>query len=295
MIYVKKSLVTVISVLAIIALLCTGAFAQSNGPGGGGQPGGQQPGGGQQPDGNAPQDMNHMPQGDQQFGEEGPMAGGPMNVNTDAIANAISNLEDEDTAASLTALLETYIAAAEGDDTDAQQEALQTLRDALASAGLQNLDGEPANNTFSHNFGREYGRFLDVDAVAEAISTLSDTDAADSLTTLLEAYEAAVNSDDPTATQEALQALVDAIADAGMQVDGYTGLQLNKTSQGLFLDTDAVAETVAALEDTDTAAVLTVLLDTYVTAAAGSDTQAIQDAFTALMDALSAAGVQVNP
>ena len=172
---------------------------------------------------------------------------------------------------------------------------MQTLRDALASAGLQNLDGEPANNTFSHNFGREYGRFLDVDAVAEAISTLSDTDAADSLTTLLEAYEAAVNSDDPTATQEALQALVDAIADAGMQVDGYTGLQLNKTSQGLFLDTDAVAETVAALEDTDTAAVLTVLLDTYVTAAAGSDTQAIQDAFTALMDALSAAGVQVNP
>lgn len=298
----KKSIITVIAVLAVISLLCTGAFAQGKGPGGGGQTGGTQQSGSQPPDGQNPPD-GKMPQGgaptqnngDQQFAQNGQMQGEPMNVNTDAIANAISQLEDEDTAAALTALLDAYTAAAAGDDTDAQRDALQALRDALAAAGLQNNGGEPMNNTFSNNFGREYGRFLDVDAVAEAIAALSDTDSAASLTALLTAYETAVNGDDPKTTQDALQALLDGIAAAELEVDGYTGLQLNKTSQGQYLDTDAVAEAVAALSDTDTAAALTILLGTYEDAVAGGDAQAVRDAFTALMDALAAAGVQVKP
>ncbi len=292
----KKSIITVIAVLAVISLLCTGAFAQGKGPGGGGQTGGIQQSGSQPPDDTKPQGGAPMQNnGDQQFVPNGQMQGEPMNVNTDAIANAISKLEDEDTASALTALLDAYIAAAAGDDTDAQRDALQALHDAMAEAGLQSQGGDTMNNTYSYNYGREYGRFLDVDAVAEAIATLSDTDSAASLTALLETYEAAVNGDNPKTTQEALQALLDAIAAAELQVDGYTGLQLNKTSQGLYLDTDAVAEAIALLSDADTAAALTSLLDAYVQAAAGSDAQAAQEAFAALMDALAAAGVQARP
>ena len=214
-----------------------------------------------------------------------------MNVNIDSITNAIANLDDTDTAAALTALLEAYQTAAAGDDMDAQREALQALRDALADAGVQTGDDAPMN--FSYNYGREYGRFLDVDAVSEAISAVTDEDTATNLSALLSAYETAVDSDDPQATKDALEALLAGLSDAQVQVDEYTGLQLNKADQGMLLDTDAVADAIAALTDTDTAASLTTLLNTYLGVVGGDDAQVTQEAFAALMEALAAAGVQV--
>lgn len=258
-------------------------------------------GGGQPPSGNQPQQggqtQNGTTQTEQnsntQMEQNGQMPGAPMggmNLNTEAVTSAIANLDDEDTAAALTALLEAYEAAAEGDDADATQEAMRALQDAMAEAGLQEQNGEPMNRQGEP--GLEYGRFLDVDKVTEAIGTLDDEDTASTLSGLLTAYEEAAAGDDDDATQEALQALLDAMADAQLQVGGPNGMPMDGAGQGGYLDTDAVANAISALTNEDTASSLTALLEAYITAAAGDDTDATQTAFTALMDALTEAGIR---
>jgi len=275
----KKQITIVIAMLLSLILICTCALAQDSGPGSG-----QPQGSGQSPGGNPA-----MNQGDQQFTQNG--LGEQMNINVDAIAQAISQLEDEETRDALTALLEAYQTAAAGDSFEDEQAAMQALREALAAAGLQVMNSEPMN--FSYNFGREYGRFLDIDKVSEVIATVTDEETAANLTALLGAYRDAVENDDPSAVKDALEALMQGLEGAQLQVDEYTGLQINNALLGCYLDTVAVEAAITALDDPDTVAALIALLDTYMIAANGGDAQAAQEALTALMNALEAAGISI--
>ena len=286
----KKKIVIAIALLMAVSMVFTGAFAKgqdssNGGPGGGGQqqPGGQQPGQNPEPMGDQLQNM-----GDGQFTQNGP--GDPININVDAILNVINGLEDEDTKAELLALLEAYQTAAAGDSFEDERAAMQALHDAMAAAGLQTGDGPL---TYNYNIGREYGRFLDVDKVAEAIATVTDEETAANLTSLLTAYEDAVNNKDPQAVKDALEALMDALNLAQLDVNAYTGLELYMASQGAYLDSTAVEAAITALADQDTVASLLALLDTYMTAAGGGDAQAAQEALAALMTALEAAGISI--
>ena len=62
---------------------------------------------------------------------------------------------------------------------------------------------------------------------------------------------------------------------------------------GTYLDTDKVTIAISTLEDTDVAAALTALLQTYETALASGDRTVTQTAFRALLDAMETAGLQV--
>ena len=213
-------------------------------------------------------------------------------INTDQIEDAIATLTDTDTAATLSALLATYEDAAAGDDETVTQEALQALLTAMKAAGLAtdngfNPDGKPT--------GKEYGRFLDTEKVAVAIAKLSDTDTATTLTTLLSTYKTAVASGDDTATQAALQALLDAMAQADLKVESGKdhGNPFN-AAKGKYLDIDQIADAIDTLTDTDVATALTTLLATYQSAVAAGDDEATQTAFTALLDAMEDAGLQTT-
>ena len=219
--------------------------------------------------------------------------GDPMNINVDAIAQAIEQVEDDDLKATLTALLEAYQTAAAGDSFEEEQQAMQALRDALNEAGLEIMNNEPMN--LSYSFGREYGRFLDVEKVAEAIAALTDDETISNLTVLLTAYQTAVESNDASAVKDALDVLMAGLEEAQLQVNEYTGLQLGNALSGSYLDTIAVEEAITALSDSDSVETLIALLDTYMMASLSSTSNRmdIQEALTALLEAMEAAGISI--
>jgi hypothetical protein len=295
----KKTWTIAAAILLVLSLLCTGALAKGNGPAGGG--------GGQQQGGNSPQNGGGMQNGEQpgQGGQPGGQMGG-MNIDVDAVTEAIATLTDATVAANLTTLLEAYETAAAGTDVDAQMQAMQALQEALTAAGLQVQGGGMSMNGSQMN-GTQYGRYLDTDKIAAAIAALTDTDVAANLTALLATYQTAVQNQNQEEILTALQALFTAMNQTQAQPETQTQAkpetQTQNQPQGDFgsmgmnadecryLDTDAVAAAIASLTDSDVAANLTTLLDAYNVALIGDDSQTLQSALTALMTALSEAGI----
>lgn len=155
---------------------------------------------------------------------------------------------------------------------------------------------------------------VNVDSVREAIEALEDETAKENLLTLLDAYEtaldakqAAITSKDTTdlstlsqAAADAKDALEAAMTEAGLSLDDILGTKdapqdgTGRQNGQPELDTDAIAEAIAALDDTDTnKATLQSLLEAYETALAAeesADTTALtEDELTALSDATDAA------
>ena len=307
----------IVSITVVILLLTTmvlpGALAQGGGNmGGGGSPGrgmgqnssGQNPpsngmGGNQQ--GGSANGENSM-NGESENGpnapgdQNGPMgAGDPSQgspdgngLDTDAVEQAIGEVTDTDTAASLTALLAAYQTAAAGDDADATRTAQKALLDALQAADVKLAD--------NRGDGSMNGMGVDADKIAEAIAAVSDSDTAATLRSLLVAYQTAAAGDDADATQTALKALLDGLADADVRVeetsDPQGGFAMGDR-YGRFLETKQISEAINALGDTDTATSLSSLLSAYEEAAAGDDEDATQTALQALLDAMKTADLTV--
>ena len=173
----------------------------------------------------------------------------------------------------------------------------------------------------------QYGRFLDVDKLSEAVALMNEGEAKNNMIALMETYRQAVLNQDQASIREALQAMLQAMTQTMGQAMDPTleptmepnteqttepnteqpteptmeQTQLSEQdrellmifSQGSYLDMDAVAETIAALTDSDAVTALTALLQTFTDAVAADDPKAIQDAFTALMTALTQAGVEI--
>ena len=281
----KKKMSIAVAILLIVMLVFPVALAKGQGSGNSGtmQGEGQQQGRTQEPLGTQVQNMGEMMYIQNGYGD-------PININVDAIFSVISQLEDETLKAELLALLEAYQTAATGESFADEKAAMQALHDAMAAADLQMGYGPL---TYSYTIGRKYGRFLDTEKVAEAIAAITDQETFETLSALLLAYEDAVSLNDPRAVKEALEALMDGLDHAQVDINSYTGLQLYMASQGICLDTVAVEAAINALTDTDTVAALIALLDNYMMAAGGGDPQAAKDAMTALMDAMEAAGISI--
>ena len=275
----KKVFGMAIVLLLSICLVCTGAFAQGNGTMGEGQQDGMQGPGGAQT-------HNQINSQDMQYG-----IGDPIFINANAIEEAINHVQDRERKTELLRLLQQYKICTAGESLAEEQAALQELRNGLAAAGVEVPGSEPVN--FGYAYGRECGRFLDADKVAAAIAMVTDEDLAAGLNALLEEYSDAIDAKNAQVVQDALEALMAALADAQLQVDTYTGLQLYRATQGLYLDTIAVEEAIVALDDADIVSALLALLDTYMMAANGGGTLAAQEALTALADALEAEGIQI--
>lgn len=231
-----KKLVSLALVLLIgLSLLTPGALAQGGGkaaPGPrSGQKGGQPPsggqGGGNGPGGSPAQEgspqQSAPPQGDgPKAGQEGQRDGTPPEprgkgdpFQTGKVEESIAALENEDTAKALTALLEAYKTAAAGEDREAARQALQALLEAMKEAGLQTEgkgmppEGQPGQEPPAAP--------PDTDQIAKAIAGMSDSEAAATLTALLEAYQTAAAGEDQQATQTALEALLEALKEAGLE------------------------------------------------------------------------------
>ena len=206
--------------------------------------------------------------------------GNPLNVQ--AITDAIGQLTDSELSAKLTGLLAAYKEAKPGQDA---QEAWTALLDALKAAGVSLEKPQPVRRWWTE----QQGKPIDVDAIATAISQLSDSDAAAKLNELLLAYrEAEVGK----AVHEALTALLDALKAAGIEVDVMQPpTEDGETSEpDKPLDIDAINAAISQLTDSVAASQLTALVTAYQEAlTAGED--AVQAALTALLDAMKAAGI----
>ena len=154
---------------------------------------------------------------------------------------------------------------------------------------------------------------INTDKVEEAIAALTDETVQANLTTLLEAYVAAeeakqtaiaANETDLTdltsAVTAAKEALETALAAAGVETDDLYGAQMQandgtgRMQNRPALDTTALSEAIAALEDTDeNKASLTALLTAYETALAAetaADTTTLtEDEIAALAEATKTA------
>ena len=173
-----------------------------------------------------------------------------------------------------------------------------------SSQGKGNANGQGNNKQTSVN----------TDKIAEAIAALSDTDTQASLTTLLEAYEAALeakqtaidendteNLDTLTAAVTAAKEALDtALEAAGVDTDTLFGDEEEaKDGSGKTngnrpaLNTSEIETAIAALTDTDAQATLTALLTTYEEALAAqtaADTSTLTDEeIQALADAVLSA------
>lgn len=206
--------------------------------------------------------------------------GNPLNVQ--AITDAIGQLTDSELSEKLTGLLAAYKEAKPGQDA---QEAWTALLDALKAAGVSLEKPQPVRRWWTE----QQGKPIDVDAIATAISQLSDSDAAAKLNELLLAYrEAEVGK----AVHEALTALLDALKAAGIEVDVMQPpTEDGETSEpDKPLDIDAINAAISQLTDSVAASQLTALVTAYQEAlTAGED--AVQAALTALLDAMKAAGI----
>jgi len=294
----KKIVSLLVTLSLLVGMALTPVYAQAAGSkgSGGGQPqaqgnrtdGDTQPGKPPADKGKQNNDSNGQGGGQNKPSDQNNGKGADQNnglkmgqVDVSALEAAIATVEDSDTAASLTALLNTYKTAAAGDDQEAAQTALQTLLRAMRTANVQTQAqaGKPDDKGPAP---------VDADAIASAIAGLTDTDAAASLTELLTAYQTAAEGDDRAATQSALQALLSAMETAGLDTSAYeTPVQ----KVAALLDTDRVSAAINTMTDTDTAASLTALLTAYQTAVEGGDATAIKTALEALKDGLKDAGL----
>lgn len=314
----KRYLVGILVLVLVLAISATALADNGRGAGGnGGQP---KPGGlSSQPPQGTPDPASTTD------GRQGQRGNGAQNaeqpgVNTEKIAEAIAALDDETAQANLTALLETYEDALEAKQTaldakdttnlstlssavDAAKEALDT---ALEAAGVSTDDLYSAPEEANDGTGRMQNRpAMDTDEIATAIAALDDTDANKAtLTSLLEAYEAALtaqsSADTSSLTDDEIKALADAVQTAEqalLEATKAAGIT-SGVGRGQFvngngnrsLNTETVAAQIAALDDTDTnKATLTSLLEAYETALAAQNaadtTTLTEDEVAALADA----------
>ena len=192
-----------------------------------------------------------------------------------------------------------------------------------SSSGSQSqkkTDATSSATTSSQGKGKANGQgnnkqtSVNTDKIAEAIAALTDTDTQASLTTLLEAYEAALeakqtavdendteNLDTLTAAVTAAKEALDtALEAAGVDTDTLFGEEEEaKDGSGKTngnrpaLNTSEIETAIAALTDTDAQATLTALLTTYEEALAAqtaADTSTLTDEeIQALADAVLSA------
>ncbi|NLI53760.1 MAG: hypothetical protein GX417_05470 [Clostridiales bacterium] len=246
-------------------------------------------------------------------------------LNVDKIEEAIAALTDEDAKASLTELLNAYIAAfdarqaaveaKETDELNDLAEAMATakaaLDAALEAAGISTdtLYGVPEEANDGTGRINSNKPALDTDEIAAAIAALTDEDAKASLTELLSAYQAALAAEqnaDGSLTQDELkalsdatkaaeQALLEATKAAGVTGGVGRGQFVNGYAYGnAVLNMEAIAAQIAGLDDADAnKAVLTQLMEAYQAAFAaeqGADASALtEEELGALSDATKAA------
>ena len=177
-----------------------------------------------------------------------------------------------------------------------QQSGTQTQTGNQQQGGNQTQSGDmqPGQNgqgPASEAPGSQYGRFVDTQQLAATIAALADDDARANLTTMLQLYQDAVQSQDREAIQERLRAMIALMTQEQLRVSERDRERLMIFTQGSYLDTEAVTEAIASVTDESTAATLTDLLAAYAAALETKDPQVIHDAFIALTTALSEAGI----
>lgn len=314
----KRYLVGLLVLILTLAISAT-ALAD-NGRGAGGNGGQSKPGGSSSQSPQSSPDPSSTSKGQQAQHGDGAQTAEMPGVNTDKIEKAIAALDDETLQASLTALLETYedaldakqtaIDAKNTTDLNTLSSAVSAAKDALdaaleeAGVSTDELYGVPEEA--NDGTGRMQNRpAMDTTEISAAIAALDDTDTNKAtLTSLLEAYETALNAqssaDVSSLTNDEIKALADAVQAAeqtlleATKAAGITG----GVGRGQFvdgnghasLDTESIATQIAALDDTDAnKASLTALLEAYqtaLTAQNGADTSALtEDELTTLADA----------
>lgn len=247
-------------------------------------------------------------------------------LNVDKIAEAIAALTDEDAKASLTALLDAYVAAfdarqsaieaKETDDlntlSDAVTAAKAALDAALEAAGistdtLYGVPEEAQDGTGRSNSNRPV---LDTTNIAAAIAALDDSDENKAaLNTLLSAYQEALAAEQNAdasltqaelkalsdATKAAEQALLEATKDAGITNGAGRGQLVDGYAYGnTVMNMEAISAQIAGMDDSDeNKGVLTQLMEAYqaaYTAEHGADANALtKQEMSALSDATKAA------
>ncbi len=247
-------------------------------------------------------------------------------LNVDKIAEAIAALTDEDVKASLTALLDAYVAAfdarqsaieaKETDDlntlSDAVTAAKAALDAALEAAGistdtLYGVPEEAQDGTGRSNSNRPV---LDTTNIAAAIAALDDSDENKAaLNTLLSAYQEALAAEQNAdasltqaelkalsdATKAAEQALLEATKDAGITNGAGRGQLVDGYAYGnTVMNMEAISAQIAGMDDSDeNKGVLTQLMEAYqaaYTAEQGADANALtKQEMSALSDATKAA------
>ena len=150
-------------------------------------------------------------------------------------------------------------------------------------------NGNPQNQESKNPQFFRQGNPLNVQAITDAIGQLTDSELAAKLKGLLTAYKEAKPGHD---AQDAWTALLDALKAAGVTVDAKQPVRRWWTEQqGKPIDVDAIVTAIGQLTDSDTAAKLNELLTAYKEAEVG---KAVHEALTALLDALKAAGIDVD-
>lgn len=231
---------SVIALIAVLFTLTISATALADSGRGTGTPGGQPQQGGQQ--GQTPKsspDPTSSDKGRQSGQTNGARSAEWTGANVDKIKEAIAALTDETVQANLTALLEAYETAAEAKQTaiqsndttdldslssavDAAKEALDA---ALVEAGVSTDELYGVPEQAQDGTGRMENRpALNATAISEAIAALDDTDANKAtLTSLLDAYETAIktqNGADATSmTEDEKNALADATHQAELALE----------------------------------------------------------------------------
>ena len=336
----KRYLAAVIA-LVLALVISTTALADSGKDAGtsGGQPRTGQPG--QQPQGSGSQTNTPSGTGDPQSKTGAGQNGDAAGINLDKIEDAIAALTDETVQADLTSLLEAYETALAAKQTAIDEKntddlsslstavsaAKEALDAALEEAGVSTDDLYGVPELANDGTGRMENRpALNTTTIAEAIAALDDTDANKAtLTTLLEAYEAALEAqssadttalteDEIAALAEAVQTAEQALLEAAKTAGVSTGAEAGRDARyggNPALNTTTIAEAIAALDDTDAnKATLTTLLEAYEAALAAqssADTSALtedeiaalaeatQTSELALQEALKNAGISEEP
>ncbi len=156
-----------------------------------------------------------MPNGDMRNNERKDEA---EEINVEHLETLISNLEDEDVAESLAALLETYEEALESEDEEAIASAEAALKSALDEAieASKEATGFKEFEPKEHKDSREEEPTIKTDLAEKLIEEVEDETTKAELEALLEAYEEAVESEDEDAIAEAGEALQTALDEAGI-------------------------------------------------------------------------------
>ena len=160
-------------------------------------------------------------------------------------------------------------------------------------SGQGNANGQKNGNpqdekTKNPQFFRQ-GNPQNVQAITDAIGKVTDSATADKLNALLAAYK---NAKPGQAAQDAWTALLDALKAAGVTVETKQPVRRWWTEQqGKPIDVDAITTAIGQLTDSAAAEKLNELLTAYKEAEVGKE---VHEALTALLDALKAAGIEVE-